>query len=212
VEIELTESVDHAAPQRVGRRTLIGVGVGGAAVSLLPFLSGRVAAKTADGTTTAPPRRPTATDAELLGTAQQLELTARDLYDAALGLTGWSDAETSVVVTVREAHEAFAQSLSGLLGVGAPRTADDALLNSLKGTFAGTPSTALKAAHQLESALVATHLELLGQLQGTDGAALLASIITSEARHTTVVADLAALTDESDLLVDQEAASLLGQG
>jgi hypothetical protein len=213
VEIELTESVDHAAPQRVGRRTLIGVGVGGAAVSLLPFLSGRAAAKTADGTTTtAPPRRPTATDADLLGTAQQLELTARELYDTALGLTGWSDAETAVVVTIREAHEAFAQSLSGLLGVGAPRTADDALLHSLKGTFSGTPSTALKAAHQLESALVATPLELLGQLQGTDGAALLASVITSEARHTTVVAELAALTDESDLLVDQEAASLLGQG
>ena len=82
MEIELTESVDHAAPQRVGRRALIGVGVGGAAVSLLPFLSGRAGATTADGTTTTvPPRRPTATDAELLGTAQQVELTARELYD-----------------------------------------------------------------------------------------------------------------------------------
>ena len=213
MEIELTESVDHGAPRKVGRRSLIGVGVGGAAVSLLPFLGGRAAAKTAaDATTTAPPQRPTAGDTSLLGQAQQVELTARALYDITAGLTGWSAEEATVIVTVREAHEAFAQSLSGLLGVGAPGAADAALLRKLQGDFSGTPSTALKAAYRLESALVATHMELLGQLQGTDGAALVASIQSSEARHSTVLADLAAFTDESDLLVDDEEASLLGEG
>lgn len=214
MEIELTESVDHGAPRTVGRRTLIGVGVGGAAVSLLPFLGGRAAAKTAadSTTTTAPPQRPTSGDTALLGQAQQVELSARALYDVAAGLTGWSAEEATVIVTIREAHEAFAQSLAGLLGVDAPGEADAALVRSLQGNFSGTPSTALKAAYRLESALVATHLELLGSLQGTDGAALVASIQTSEARHTTVLADLAAFTDESDLLVDEEAASLLGEG
>ena len=214
MEIELTESVDHGAPHKVGRRTLIGVGVGGAAVSLLPFLGGRAAAKAAaDGsTTTAPPRRPTADDTTLLGQAQQVELSARALYETAVGLTGWSAAEATVMVTISEAHQAFAQAVSGLLGVDAPGEADEALVRSLQGNFSGTPSTALKAAYRLESALVATHLELLGALQGIDGAALLASIQTSEARHTTVLADLAALSDESELLVDVEEASLLGEG
>ena len=191
--------------QTVGRRSLIAVGVGGAAVSLLPFLADKVAAKTAT-----PPQRPTTDDVAILGALQQIELAARDLYDKAAGLSGWSATELSVLSTVRESHEAFAQSIAGLLGADAPNTVATDVVKSLGGGFGGSASGAAKAAHQLESALVATHLEALGALQGVDGATLVASIQMAEARHTTVFAELAGYTDDAHLLVDEDADSLLG--
>ena len=226
MDIEVTEIGEAAAPQRVGRRALLGVGVGGAALSLLPLLSGRASASTttttstprstttaaSTTTTTAPPKRPTDTDVTLLDAAQQLELTARTLYDKALAAKGWSAGQLSVLTTIREAHEAYAQSLSGLLGRKAPGTASTALLNKLGTAWAGAPDRLLAAAFALESAAVATHLEVLGKLEGTDAASLVASIQIAEARHSTVIANMAGMTDEGDLLVDHEEASLLGEG
>ena len=63
----------------------------------------------------------------------------------------------------------------------------------------------LDAASKLESTAVATHTDLLGKLQGTDGAALLASILIVEARHGTVLAYLNGAASLDDLLVDKEA-------
>jgi hypothetical protein len=59
---------------------------------------------------------------------------------------------------------------------------------------------------------VATHLDLLAKLQGVNGAALVASIQISEARHVTALRTLAGITDEAELLVDTEADSLQGAG
>ena len=191
--------------QTVGRRSVIAVGVGGAAVPLLPFLHDKVAAKSAT-----PPQRPTTDDVAILGALQQIELAARDLYDNAAGLSGWSAAELAVVAAVRESHEAFAQSIAGMLGVEAPNTVAADVVKSLGGGFSSTSAGAAKAAHQLESALVATHLEALGMLQGVDGATLIASIQMAEARHTTVFGELAGYTDDAHLLVDEDSASLLG--
>ena len=92
---EVTQSGVDNAQGRVLRRSIIGAGLGGAALSLLPFLGGRAAATdtTATGgsaettTTTAPPLRPTADDTALLGQAQQLEIAARRLYAQALTLS-----------------------------------------------------------------------------------------------------------------------------
>ena len=64
----------------------------------------------------------------------------------------------------------------------------------------------------LESSAVATHAEVLDGLEGIDGAKLVASIFINEARFSTVLADLAGKTDISDLLVDTEEPSLVGQG
>ena len=55
---------------------------------------------------------------------------------------------------------------------------------------------------------VATHTDILGKLQGTDGAALIASILIVEARHGTVIASLNGSTDLDDLLVNTEADAL----
>ncbi|MDO8391811.1 MAG: ferritin-like domain-containing protein [Actinomycetota bacterium] len=215
MDIEVTEIGEKAAPQRLGRRALLGAGVGGAALSLLPLLSGRAVAAPAEGentTTTAPPTRPTSADVALLAFAQQLELTARDLYDKALAATGWSAAELTVVSTFRESHEAYAQSLSGLLGADAPGAASPELLRTLGSGWAGAPGKFLAAAYELESAAVATHADLIAQLQGTDALSLIASIQIAEARHGTVLADMAGMTELPDLLVETEANSLLVQG
>ena len=215
MDIEVTEIGENGAPQRVGRRALLGAGVGGAALSLLPLLAGRASAAPAEGentTTTAPPLRPTDADIELLGVAQQLELAARDLYDKALAASGWSADQATVVTTLRESHEAYAQSLSGLLGRNAPGAASPELLRILGAGWAGSPDKFLAAAYQLESAAVATHADLIAKLQGTDALTLIASIQIAEARHGTVLADMAGNTELADLLVENEADSLLAQG
>ena len=68
------------------------------------------------------------------------------------------------------------------------------------------------AAQAFESSAVATHGDVIAKLQGTDGAALLASIQIAEARFCTALADLAGDTDPVTLLVDEEAESLVGRG
>ena len=208
MDIEVTESGQSAAPHTVGRRALLGVGAGGAALSLLPFLRGHAAAA-ADP---APPKKPTTDDVALLGEAQQLELTAVALYDVAIGAGGWSDTEATAMVFMREAHEAYAQALSGLLGRAAPGQRSEKLFKALQASFTGSPADMLESAALLESSAVATHTEVLAALESIDGSKLVASIFINEARFSTVLADLAGMTDTSDLLVDTEQPSLVGQG
>ncbi|MEY2415416.1 MAG: hypothetical protein QOH53_750, partial [Ilumatobacteraceae bacterium] len=97
MDIDVTEP---AAADGALRRRLLGIGLGGAAVSLLPFLVGRANATTpttgpsdttAATTTTAPPKQPTGDDVSLLGFSQSVELAARNLYDVALGTSDFDD-------------------------------------------------------------------------------------------------------------------------
>ncbi len=199
------------------RRRLLGIGLGGAAISLLPFLSGRASATTPSTstsdttpatTTTAPPKRPTDADVTLLGFAQTVELAARQLYDVALGTDGlFDDAQRAVIATIRESHDAYAASLSGTLGRLAPQVANP-IVDELKASFSGKLADVLDAAYGLESTAVATHTDIIGKLQGTDGAALIASILIVEARHGTVLAYLNGSTDLDDLFVNKEADAL----
>ena len=53
------------------------------------------------------------------------------------------------------------------------------------------PSASLDALRELENVLAATHTALVGRLESTDAAALVASIVTTEARHAAVLAELA---------------------
>ena len=201
------------------RRRLLGIGLGGAAVSLLPFLSGRASATTppnstsdtapATTTTTTPPLRPTDDDVTLLGFGQSVELAARELYDVALTTKGlFDDTQRAVIAAIREAHSAYVAALSGMLGRQAPQIADSAVVDDLKSSFSGKLADVLKAASSLESAAVATHIEILGKLQGLDGAALIASILIVEARHGTVLASMNGSTNLDDLLVAKEADAL----
>jgi hypothetical protein len=216
VDNEVTQSGVVADESRVARRRILAAGIGGAAVSLLPFLSGRASATaTTDGTTTttAPPKRPTDDDVALIASAQQIELAAASLYQTALsGSAAWTAEQSAVLATIRQSHQAYANSLSGLLGRVAPNQPAADLVSSLKGDFDQQAADVLTAAWKLESAAVATHTEIIGKLQGINASALLASVVVAEARHGTVIADLAGLTDTAKLLVDSEENSLLGNG
>jgi Ferritin-like domain len=218
VEIESTQS-GVEAEQRLPRRGLLAAGIGGAAVSLLPFFSGRASATTPPATdesttTTVPPRRPTDDDVTLLAAALQIELTVEGLYRQAISeVAGWTEAQAAVMTTLRQAHHReFDLQRSGLLGKSAPSTRSEELFDEWKSDFSGSTDEVLAKAAELESTLVATHLDVLAKLQGTNGAALVASIQVAEARHVTALRDLAGVTDEAELLVDEEAASLLGAG
>jgi hypothetical protein len=221
VDIDVTEP---APADNALRRRLLGIGLGGAAVSLLPFLVGRAAATTpgtgpADSTptttpvttTTAPPKRPTDDDVALLGFAQSVELAARDLYDDALASDAFDADTRAVVATIRESHDAYAASLSGMLGRSAPQEANS-IGTDLASSFGGDASGILTSAYNLESTAVATHLEILNELQGTDGASLIAAILIVEARHGTVLAYLNGATSLDELLVSTEADPLTPAG
>jgi hypothetical protein len=212
VDIDVNEPAPDDGPNL--RRRLLGIGIGGAAVSLLPLLSGRASATappnsssgTTAATTTAPPQRPTADDTTLLTFSQGIELAIRDLYDVALGVK-FDDVTRAVVATIRQSHESYATTLGGLLGRAGTQTRDP-IYDQLKGSFGGDASAVLDAAYSLESTAVATHTEILGQLRGTAGAGLLASILIVEARHGTVLASLNKKTSLDDLLVTTEADAL----
>ena len=213
MDIDVTEP---AAADSALRRRLLGIGLGGAAVSLLPFLVGRANATTpttgpsdttATTTTTAPPKQPTDDDVSLLGFSQSVELAARNLYDVALGTDDFDDNTRAVLATIRESHDAYAASLSAILGRHAPQTVNP-VFDTLQSDFGGDKKSVLDAAYALESTAVATHTDVLGKLQGTDGASLIASIIIVEARHGTVLAYMNGSTDLDELLVDNEADAL----
>jgi hypothetical protein len=196
------------------RRALLGAGLGGAALSLLPFLSGRAAAasdSTVATTTTAPPLRPTDADVEMLAALQRLELTAAELYSDAIAAVKWDDAQAIAVTTIRQAHVAFANSIGGLLGKVAPDAISESLHSQLKAGFnSSNADTVLNAAYDLESGAVAAYAEAISSLKGVNGAALAASIQISEARHCTVLADMSGSTDLAQLLVDHEQTALQG--
>lgn len=212
VDIDVTEPTP--ADSATGRRRLLGIGLGGAAASLLPFLGGRASAATTTPattppatTTTASPKRPTADDISLLGFAQTVELAAGALYDVALQLDGFDTNQRAVLAAIREAHRAYAASLSAMLGRAAPQSVNP-VFDTLKSSFGGDPAGALKAAYALESTAVATHTDIIGKLVATDGANLIASILIVEARHGTVLASMNKATKLDDLLVNNEADAL----
>jgi hypothetical protein len=124
-----------------------------------------------------------------------------------LGTTSLDGDHRLVIATIRESHDAYAASLSALLGRQAPQVVDP-VFDKLKSSFGGDASTMLDAAYEIESTAVATHTDILGRLQGTDGARLLASILIVEARHGTVVAHLNGKTSLDDLLVNTESDAL----
>lgn len=199
------------------RRRLLGAGLVGLAGSLLPTLASRAGATTVPpdstpaATTTAPPRQPVTDDLALLGFAQQVELAAVALYDLALAGRQSDGANRSTLLAIRESHQAYAQALSAILGKSAPDVPAAAVVDAYSAAFSGLPGEMLTAAAELENIAVATHTELVGALQGTDGTTSIASILVVEARHVVVLLDMAEQTDLDALLVN-DAAALSAEG
>lgn len=213
-----TEPLAAGETRRSLAKRLLGVGLGGAAVALVPQIAGRAGATSStDGTTTtaaatttsttAAPKRPTDDDVAKLDFAQSVEISTYKLYESALELS-LSDEQRTVIQVIAQAHLAYAQALSGFLGREASNAIDEDLVSERSSSFSGDVDTMLGAAYDLESALVATHISIIGQLTGTDAVNLLASIVMIEGRNGTVLAHLQGSTDLSELLVDNEADAL----
>ncbi len=160
----------------------------------------------ADTSTTAPPKQPTAADAALLSYALGLEFAMVDIY--ARATSGAKDDLKAVAELFGAHHRAAAQSLTGLLGRKAPTGRNEKFYaeQSKKASGGAVEETAAHLAG-LENAMVATHLKVLGALRGTDGAALVASIIPIEARQAAVLVGLSGSTALDDIMaLDAEAA------
>jgi superoxide dismutase len=132
---------------------------------------------------------PTSADKQLLDFALSAELSVHDLYITAINSGMLSADERSMMEMFSEHHKSYAQSLNGLLGKAATNTRNEALYS----TYAGQLTTAQamnRVLQSVENTMVATHTEILSSLQGMDGATLVASIITVEARHAAVFGTL----------------------
>ena len=192
--------------EKPSRRRVLTAGLAGTTLAVTGWRS------TDASTPPTPPARPTDADTELLAALQGLELAGRDLYQAAID-AGASD-EAGVLTTLRANHEGYANGISGLIGGAAPQTADDEVVAQFLADFETSDLEAVAAAgYEFESSAVATHLEALGELEGVDGAALIASILIVESRQCAVLADLGGQGDDLDALLVNDAAPLsLGGG
>lgn len=147
--------------------------------------------------TTAAPRRPTQADTRLLGFAQTVELAARDLYRLAVA-AGAGGQQLPSLAAIAAHHDSYAQAISAVIGTSAPQTRDENVFQLLRSSFETKSDSMARAAHDLENTLVATHQSLLAALDGTEGAALVASIMITEARHSAAMASLAGLSPTRD--------------
>ena len=148
----------------------------------------------------------------MLAFAQRLELVARDLYQLALD-EGAAGDEDRVLQACRDNHLASGDTISGLIGTSAPERRNDfttAFVDEWSGRFTTSDlQAAADAGYELESAMVATYTELIGRLQGLDGAKTVAAILIAQARMCTVLADLRGDGDDFAALFENEADAVL---
>ncbi len=175
------DTIAQRESHATGRRRLLhAAGLGGLLAAALPVLS-----RSAGATL-----RPTAADVELLSFAQSLELAAVELYHQAAETLGGEPAlAAGVIDVIRSHHQAYADSFSGMLGRDAQNAVNQALIAEYMEAFSD-PEQVLVEASALEDSLMATHLMAIGELEGTDAAELLASVVIIEARHNTALLQL----------------------
>lgn len=155
---------------------------------------------------------PTKADRELLGFANAAEFAARDLYALAAASAVFSDDEKTVLVGFHDHHRAAAQALAGMAGSVATNEPATVVLDIFRSRVGGSDKSAiLETLRELENTLAATHLSLVGTLEGTGGAALVASILNVEARQSATLALLAARS-LNDALTNGAAPLALGAG
>jgi hypothetical protein len=153
---------------------------------------------------------PSTADVALLAFANGAEWAARDLFAVAAGLPAFSDEEKAVLVGFHDHHRAAAQALAGLIGSDAPNVREDAVYNAFRSRLSGSDKgTIYDALRELENTLVSTHTSLVGTLDGTAASGLVASIITTQARHAATLA-LVAGRSLNDALVNEAVALVPG--
>ena len=194
------------------RRQLLGAGLIGLAGAFLPSLASAAGASPDQTTTTAPPRQPDSADLTQLAFAQTAELAAHRLYGLALATDGLGDTTQAVMTEVRAAHLAYAQALGALIGRTAPGVPLQALVDEGTAAFTGGQTGIVAAAADLENVIVATLTEMVGVMNGVNGARLLSSMLIAESRHALVFNDLAGRTEFDDLLLNDATALVPEEG
>lgn len=97
-----------------------------------------------------------------------------------------------MLVGFHDHHRAAGQALAGTVGALATNVRSDDVFNAFRGRIQGSDkNSVLDALRELENTLANTHLSLVGALEGTQGAALVASILNIQARQSAALAILA---------------------
>ena len=184
-------NAEHAATDRSARRTLLGAGVVGAALALA---TSRPAAASAIGNLSEG-------DMTLAAFAIGLELTASELYVAAIG----AGAEGAAWQILSDQHRSYADRIAGIAGISAD-TRNEAVYAALEGEFTG--SHPANAAFGLENTAAATHIEMLRTIADADFADAVASIVSMESRHAAFLAERSGRGDNFDALFSNSATPL----
>jgi hypothetical protein len=188
-------SVDlQSAEPASSRRSLIGtLGVAGLASAL--------AVAVARPAQAAPPYTPTDSDREILDQLLQLELAANRLYRDALdaGLEG--DA-AEVARVFGKNHEYYAEQFAAITGISA-NTYNEAAYEANKAAFATSDVGEFAvAAWTLENDAAVTYTELINEFEAIEAQQSVAAIAVMNGRMATVLADLAGVSDDIDILFD----------
>jgi rubrerythrin len=187
------ESAEPATSRRSLIATLGVAGLAGAAA-----LAGARPASAAPYSPTA-----TASDTALLDPAMRLELAARRLYlDAAQVLGG--DAKF-VAETFAGNHMAYADSFAAATGNSADAI-DEAFYEENAQAFTTSDVVAFaEAAWAMENSFAATYTEMSRDLEAVQSRTTVAAIVVINARMATVLADLAGVSDDLDLVLEPPA-------
>jgi hypothetical protein len=147
-------------------------------------------------TTAAPPRQPTPDDVELLAFILTAEMAASQLYGEAAAVEGLDEQTAALYSVFSEHHLAYANNLTAMLNKAANNVANAALVDEFGSDMTGGQAT--PRARELEMALVATHLDALGKIEGVEAAEGLAAIAVVEGQHIAALAALEGLDPDGD--------------
>ena len=126
-------------------------------------------------------------DTKLLAFAQTLELTTRDIYATVLTRKSLSDDESALLEQFHAHHVAYEQTLNGLLSKNALNKPDEAIYESFKAKLSEAQNIWV-ALLEIENIMIASHTKAIETIESAKVAALVASIITVEARHAAILA------------------------
>lgn len=132
-------------------------------------------------------------DFDLVAFAQTIELSTVAVYEAAAAATSLTGDQADVVKSFGGHHSEHATLFETILNdaKSTPPGVSNAALDKVYGprvAGATTGPAVLTVLLDLENALAATYLHLLGLLQNTAAAATMASILAVDAQHATVLA------------------------
>jgi len=145
-------------------------------------------------------------DTKLLAFAHTLELTTRDIYIVAVARKSLSDDERTLLEQFHANHVAYEQSLNGLLSKNAVTKRDDAIYASFSAKLSEAQNIWL-ALLEIENIMIASHTKAIETIESAKVAALVASMITVEARHAAILASQA--TTNISTALDNNASALV---